>query len=423
VNQLDEVIANTRGVNKHGKTLRLHFKLPGDKKFTKKTTGLSATKVNLSIAIKKLASIELDISAGMFAIDPKMFWQKHFPTNNEFLSDNFTITLYVQRYKIIKDGTLSYSSMTKIDSCFSWLRRNGFANKNLKSITSNEIEILRNKTLATLKESTVKEYMNTFKSVLEEAFNENVINFNPFLKVRKVKIDKDPTEEEDVFPFNQSDLQRLLDVVQTEQTRYMIEFLAWTGMRPGEMKALAWEDIDLDQGLIKVRYNIDRQGRLKPPKTSAGIRTIEAMPKAMAVLMRQRVKTFMLATITETVHLKFNKTKSVVRRRVFLSRENKPFIRPELNTVKGAWAGWLRQAKLIHRPPYQLRHTFASQMLTAGAEPMWLAKQLGHSDWGMIRKIYGKWIASERPDHRVEIAKKLGQHDPYMTHLKTEKTK
>lgn len=160
----------------------------------------------------------------------------------------------------------------------------------------------------------------------------------------------------------------------------------------------------------------------KPPKTSASIRTIEAMPKAIEVLRRQRAKTFMLPILTETVHLKFKKTKTVDRRRIFLSRANKPFLRPELNTVQYAWADWLRKAKLIHRPPYQLRHTFASQMLTAGAEPMWLAKQLGHSDWGMIRKTYGKWIASERPDHRAEIARKLGQHDPNTTHLKTVKT-
>ncbi len=420
---LKELAKNYRGVNIHGNTIRLHFKLPGDKKFTKKTTGLTATKANLVVASKKLASIELDISSGLFDVDERTFWQKHFPTNNEFLSDSFTVVAYFKRYKIIKDGLLSYSSMSKIDSCLSWLKRNNFANKSLKSITSNEIEILRNKTLATLKDSTVKEYMNTFKAVLEEALNENVIRINPFIKVRKVKIDRDPTEEEDVFPFDQSELARLLKVVHIDQTRDMIEFLAWTGMRPGEMKALAWEDVDLEKGLIKVRYNINRKGQLKPPKTSAGIRTIEAMPKAIEVLKRQRSKTFMLPSINETVHLKFKKVKSVNRRRIFLSRANKPFIRPELNTVQYTWANWLRQAKLIHRPPYQLRHTFASQMLTAGAEPMWLAKQLGHSDWGMIRKIYGKWIASERPDHRLEIAKKLGQDDPNTTHLKITKIK
>lgn len=34
---------------------------------------------------------------------------------------------------------------------------------------------------------------------------------------------------------------------------------------------------------------------------------------------------------------------------------------------------------------------------------------------GIIRKIYGKWIEEERPDHRAEIAKKSGQSDPYMS--------
>ncbi len=26
---------------------------------------------------------------------------------------------------------------------------------------------------------------------------------------------------------------------------------------------------------------------------------------------------------------------------------------------------------------------------------MWVAKQMGHADWGMIRRIYGKWIEQD----------------------------
>ena len=43
------------------------------------------------------------------------------------------------------------------------------------------------------------------------------------------------------------------------------------------------------------------------------------------------------------------------------------------------------------------------------AELSWLAKQMGHSDWGMIRKIYGKWIKAEKPDYVNELADKLNQ--------------
>jgi integrase len=44
-----------------------------------------------------------------------------------------------------------------------------------------------------------------------------------------------------------------------------------------------------------------------------------------------------------------------------------------------------------------------------GAPPSWLARQMGHRDWSMISKIYGKWIPNEGPDLINTLAKKLGQ--------------
>jgi len=70
---------------------------------------------------------------------------------------------------------------------------------------------------------------------------------------------------------------------------------------------------------------------------------------------------------------------------------------------------------MIHIEPYQLRHTFTIQMLMISAESTWLAKQLGHADWEMIRKCYGQWMSGERPDDRNELAIKLKQLDPNLT--------
>ena len=33
-------------------------------------------------------------------------------------------------------------------------------------------------------------------------------------------------------------------------------------------------------------------------------------------------------------------------------------------------------------------------MLSAGEHPMWVAKQMGHSDWTMIARVYGRWMPS-----------------------------
>lgn len=47
---------------------------------------------------------------------------------------------------------------------------------------------------------------------------------------------------------------------------------------------------------------------------------------------------------------------------------------------------------MVYRNPYQTQHTYASMMLSAGENPLWVAQQMGHKDWGMIRKRYGGWI-------------------------------
>jgi len=42
------------------------------------------------------------------------------------------------------------------------------------------------------------------------------------------------------------------------------------------------------------------------------------------------------------------------------------------------------------RHPYER----ASMMLSAGEHPMWVAKQMGHTDWTMIARVYGRWMPS-----------------------------
>jgi integrase len=37
-------------------------------------------------------------------------------------------------------------------------------------------------------------------------------------------------------------------------------------------------------------------------------------------------------------------------------------------------------------------------MLSAGESPMWVAQQMGHSDWTMIARVYGRWIPEAAPD-------------------------
>jgi integrase len=52
------------------------------------------------------------------------------------------------------------------------------------------------------------------------------------------------------------------------------------------------------------------------------------------------------------------------------------------------WVPAMKKAGVRYRRSYQTRHTYASMMLSADEHPMWVAKQMRHTDWSMIARVY-----------------------------------
>jgi integrase len=63
--------------------------------------------------------------------------------------------------------------------------------------------------------------------------------------------------------------------------------------------------------------------------------------------------------------------------------------------ISTRWNATLKKAGVRQRVLYQTRHTFASTLLSSGANPLYVAKQMGHKDTTMVTKTYGKWIELE----------------------------
>jgi integrase len=65
------------------------------------------------------------------------------------------------------------------------------------------------------------------------------------------------------------------------------------------------------------------------------------------------------------------------------------------------WYPALEKAGLRRRTMYQSRHTYASLMLSAGENPQWVSRQLGHADLSVLISHYAKYIRNrERMDGR-----------------------
>jgi Phage integrase family len=52
----------------------------------------------------------------------------------------------------------------------------------------------------------------------------------------------------------------------------------------------------------------------------------------------------------------------------------------------------LDKAELHRRGPHQMRHTFASLLLQAGAPITYVSRQLGHKDSAITLRVYAYWL-------------------------------
>lgn len=210
------------------------------------------------------------------------------------------------------------------------------------------------------------------RRLYEELYLDEVIDKNPLDRIKNLTIS--PREPE---PFSLDEIEKILDQLQAQE-RNLIQFAFWSGLRTSELIALTWQDVDLANNRFYIRRAKVR-GIIKGTKTSAGSRSVVLQAQAKQALINQHAFTGLL---NETI---FHD-----------SRKNQPW-KNDQSIRKGVWTPALKKAGVKYREPYQTRHTFASILLSRGEEPMWVATQMGHKDWGMIRKVYGRWIPTLSP--------------------------
>ena len=66
------------------------------------------------------------------------------------------------------------------------------------------------------------------------------------------------------------------------------------------------------------------------------------------------------------------------------------------------WTPALKKLGIRNRRPYNMRHTYATMLLMAGAKPGWCAKQMGHSV-EIFHSTYAKWIDGQRDEHELDL--------------------
>jgi integrase len=352
------------GIRATGNTIQIDFAYKGAR--CRERLKLAPTPANLKYAANLKATIETEIVHGTFD------YAKHFP-----------------RSKRAPKLTRVYGSTTTIaEGLRAWHKLNAgslepeTADEYLNDIDNTLIPQFGTYTITELQRETVLQWVNDSKLSAKRLRNLLIpmrrmyddlgskVPSNPCarLKIKKpARVTDDPID-----PFDPKEIALIVQHSPPELAD-MFMFWVWTGLRVEEIIALLWNDIDWIRGTVRINKAV-RDGRLKGPKTLAGRREVKLQQEALAALKRQKARTFLAG---KHIWLHIN--------------TGEPWLGDE-SIRRPHWTRILKKAGVRYRYPNQLRHTFASWMVSCGENPQWVAKQMGHKDWTVIAKHYARYM-------------------------------
>jgi integrase len=337
---------------------------------------LKPTTANLKRAENHRAAIVYAISTGAFD------YRTTFPDSPRALQfaarkgEVETVADYLERWlddqkKHVKTSTYNGYRKIVLHQLIPWFGKNRLAELRRRTIKEKlDAHVASNKTLANIQ--------SVLRKSLSDAVDEELIEVNPLFGWR-YKNKAAPKAEDDIDPFSVDEQARILEHL-SGQGRNVIQFALWTGLRTSEYVALNWGDIDWERGVVTISKALTQHSsEAETPKTSAGNREVKLLPAALKALSQQKSFTWLKGA------------------EVFQNPNTNERWTGDQPIRKTLWQHALKRAGVRYRKPYQTRHTYASMMLTAGEHPMWVASQMGHADWTMIARVYGRWMPDADP--------------------------
>lgn len=139
----------------------------------------------------------------------------------------------------------------------------------------------------------------------------------------------------------------------------------YAGLRMGEIRALRWDDVDLEAGLIRVaRSWDDAEGEQQGGKSHAATRTVSLIGELRPYLLAHR-----LATGRRGDELVFGRTSTEA-----------PIRSTIRSRARRAWDA----AGLRSIAPHECRHTYGSMLAAAGIDVGERQRQMGHASSAMM---------------------------------------
>jgi len=263
-----------------------------------------------------------------------------------------------------------------------------FGQRVLRSITRGQVKDFLCQWIASgkLSRTSVGHMLSTLRMVLNHAVEDNILAASPLAGLgRLVKAGKEKFKG---TALTRDEIERFLAVVQAVCPKWYPCFLTAlrTGLRRGELIALRWGDIqfgesddDPDRFILVQRNYV--YGEFTTPKSKKS-RRVDLSRLLRATLLQLREERLLKA---------FADSKTSIADDLVFPSETGTVMDPD-HLVRRYFLPALETAGIRRIRFHDLRHTFGSQLIEAGAPLTYVRDQMGHSSIQVTVDTYGHVI-------------------------------
>jgi len=299
-------------------------------------------------------------------------------------------TYATEWFETFKRPKLKPKTATSRESFFKKHITGGFGNRPIDSITSKDVQALLNAKVGYSRDY-IRDIMNYMNGIFKAAVEDGIIQKNPMDSRLIFNPSKKVNKRRALTKAEKADIVANIPRLDKRNDRMFMAFLMFTGMRPGEIYALRWEDIDTECGLIHIRRGSSfDKGKILigDTNTEAGIRDIP---------LDRRLVEFLLPLGSEGYILQRDG-----------SHSGEPYSE---QTHKRAWERIQRTIDVHGMIPYEGRHTYLTEMCEAGIDMKTMQTIAGHADERMLMRTY----VHARPENVVAAGKMMDAYFDVIT--------
>ena len=306
------------------------------------------------------------------------------------------LSTYIERWLYtFKAAAVENTSFDRLESVYYTHIKPTLGGFQLGNIKAVDIQTLLNQKSTEYSYTIVKMIRQILSEVFQHAYTEGDILKNPMANVIMAKRSKFKPERK-MLILEDAEVKRLEEAAREKYGTgrplfvhgNLIVFMLHTGLRCGELLALEWSDIDLDNAVVHITKTLNLKQKINSPKSKSSYRDIDIDPRTVTMLKQYKHRQTKEAW-------KLGRTEKVVFSDFI---HEYPFSR----TLRSKLADHFKRAKVPNIGFHGFRHTHASLLLNAGIPYKELQHRLGHSTLSMTMDTYSH-LSKESAKKAVSI--------------------